>query len=266
MLTQVCNLNCLGCTNYSDLKFSGYIPWEEGKEDLSNWLTKITIPDFGLIGGEPLINPQVREWIKGSRDLLPLSQIRFTTNGLLLEKHFDVVDLLKDIDNSVLKITVHIDDGRVQSVIDKIFKRYYWKPVTEYGIERWASGNFRLQINRPTKFTKSYQGNYNNLEPHDSDPDKAFSVCCQQQCPLLYKQVIYKCSTSGLLPDLLEKLNKKDSESWLPYTNQTDSSITLDSSLDQINRFVENFGRSHRICKMCPETASIEHVSTVSFK
>ena len=51
MLTQVCNLSCVGCTNYSDLKFSGYVPWDEGKEDLTNWLKKLTIPDFGLMGG-----------------------------------------------------------------------------------------------------------------------------------------------------------------------------------------------------------------------
>jgi organic radical activating enzyme len=266
MLTQVCNLSCVGCTNYSDLKFSGYVPWEEGKEDLTNWLEKLTIPDFGLIGGEPLINPEVRDWIRGSRELMPASQIRFTTNGLLLEKHFDVVDLLKEIDNSVLKITVHVDDRRVQSVIDKIFKRYEWKPVTEYGIERWASGNFKLQINHPIKFTKSYKGTYNNLEPHNSNASKAFSVCCQQRCPLLYKKVIYKCSTSGLLPPLLEKLNKKDSVDWLPYTNVSDSSIALDSSSDQIDAFIENFGQSHRICRMCPETAAIEHLSTVTFK
>lgn len=266
MLTQVCNLSCLGCTNYSDLKFSGYVPWEQGKEDLSNWLEKLTIPDFGLIGGEPLINPEVREWIKGSRDLLPTSQIRFTTNGLLLEKHFDVVDLLKDIDNSVLKITVHVDDKRIDSVIDKIFKRYDWKPVTEYGIKRWASGNFKLQINHPSRFIKSYRGNYPDIEPHNSNPADAFNACCQQQCPLLYNKVIYKCSTSGLLPDLLEKLNKSHSTSWFPYTDLSDSSITLASTTEQINLFVENFGKPHRICRMCPETASIDHLATVTFK
>lgn len=265
MLTQVCNLSCLGCTNYSDLKFSSYVPWDQGKQDLSAWLEKIDIPDFGLIGGEPLINPEVREWIRGVRDLMPSSQIRFTTNGLLLDKHFDVVDLLKDIDNSVLKITVHIDDSRIDSAIERIFDRYAFEPVIEYGIKRWKSGNFRFQINRPERFTKSYQGDFPNITPHDSNPADAFSVCCQQQCPLLYNSAIYKCSTSGLLPDLLTKLDNTDS-SWRPYVDLSDSSISLDSTPEEINQFINNFGLPHRICRMCPETADVNHMATVTFK
>jgi len=266
MLTQVCNLSCLGCTNYSDLKFSGYVPWEQGADDLAKWLEKLTIPDFGLIGGEPLINPEVREWIRGCRDLMPNSQLRFTTNGLLLDKHFDVVDLLNDIGNSVLKITVHVEDNKITNVIDKIFKRYSWTPVTEYGINRWASGSFKLQINRPVRFTKSYQGSFPDIIPHNSDPSRAFSVCCQTQCPLLYNGVIYKCSTSGLLPNLLDKLGNNCNTAWEPYTNLSDSSINFDSTIEQINNFVDNFGSPHRICRMCPEVASVDHLATVTFK
>ena len=266
MLTQVCNLSCTGCTNYSDLKFSGFVPWDQGKDQLTKWLEKINLPDFGLMGGEPLINPQVREWISGTRELLPDSQIRFTTNGLLLEKHFDVVDLMKDIGNSVFKISVHVNDQKINSVIDKIFKRYDWEPVTEYGIDRWKSGNFRLQINRPTHFTKSYKGTYSNMEPHDSDPSTAFNACCQQQCPLLYNGTIYKCSTSGLLSDLLNKVGQQNKESWKSFLNQNNTMITPQSSIDSIIDFINNFGNPHSICRMCPKDAAIDHISTVTFK
>ena len=61
MLTQACNLSCTGCTNYSDLRYSGYVKWADGKRDLEQWLDRIDIPDFGLMGGEPLMNPEVNE-------------------------------------------------------------------------------------------------------------------------------------------------------------------------------------------------------------
>ena len=83
MITQTCQLSCLGCTNYSDLRHSGYIKWKDGKRDLEQWLERIDIPDFGIMGGEPLINPEVIQWLIGVRELMPDSQIRFTTNGLL---------------------------------------------------------------------------------------------------------------------------------------------------------------------------------------
>ena len=34
MITQVCNLSCEGCTNYSDLEHKGYVKWKDGKRDL----------------------------------------------------------------------------------------------------------------------------------------------------------------------------------------------------------------------------------------
>jgi molybdenum cofactor biosynthesis enzyme MoaA len=92
MITQVCNLSCTGCTNYSDLQHEGYVPWSQGRTWLEAWLERIDIPDFGIMGGEPLINPEVNMWIQGVRDLLPTSQIRFTTNGILLHKNLDIVD------------------------------------------------------------------------------------------------------------------------------------------------------------------------------
>ena len=49
MANQSCNLACHGCTNYSDLRHSGYVTWAQGKEQISNWITRIDIPDFGII-------------------------------------------------------------------------------------------------------------------------------------------------------------------------------------------------------------------------
>ena len=101
MITQACNISCEGCTNYSDLVHNGYQTWEQGRAELEPWLERLDIPDFGIIGGEPLMNPGVRRWITGVRDLLPRSQLRFTTNALLLERNFDIVDLLAGVGNCV---------------------------------------------------------------------------------------------------------------------------------------------------------------------
>ena len=40
MTNQSCNLACYGCTNYSDLRHSGYVTWAQGKEQISNWTGK----------------------------------------------------------------------------------------------------------------------------------------------------------------------------------------------------------------------------------
>lgn len=268
MITQVCNLSCTGCTNYSDLHHTGYVRWEQGKQWLQNWLTRIDIDNFGIMGGEPLINPECRDWLIGTRRLLPQSQIRFTTNGLLLHKNWDIVDLLHELGNVSFKITVHVVDKELQTIIEKIFKRYDWKPVTEYGIDRWITDNaFRLHVKSPSHFIKTYRGRYANMLPWNSDPVQAFDNCCQQTCPLLYQGHIYKCSTAGLLNDTVTRIAPDNLQYWSQYI---DSGISSDCDQDTLYKFLDNFGKPHQRCAQCPtskdQDAQLDHYQTVTLK
>ncbi len=267
MIVQACNLSCEGCTNYSDLIHSGYVTWEEGKENLEQWLERIDIPDFGIMGGEPLINPQVRDWLIGVRELMPNSQIRLTTNGLLLERHWDIIQLMHDLGNTLFKITVHTPD-QLNTVVQKVYDSYDWHPVTEFGIDRHATtNNFRFQVNRPSSFLKTFKGEYRNMAPCNSNPVEAFSSCIQQTCPLLYNGRIYKCSTSGLLEDTLKRFNYPNYSEWKDYIPK---GIAPDSKQEDIIAFIKNFGRPDGICAQCPTSKNTElllsHLDTVTFK
>lgn len=268
MLIRTCNLSCQGCTTFSDLTYNGYTTWEQGRSWLEPWTKRMDIQAVGLMGGEPLINPQVKSWLRGIRELLPNAQIRFVTNGLLLERHWDVVELLNELGNTVLKISHHIDDPRIESAIDRIFSTYMWQPVTEYGIDRWRTDrDNRFQIARPEKFMRTFLNDYANMAPHNSDPVQAFEACVQKRCPLLYHGKLYKCGTVGLTPELLERYNWPNLDLWQPYVNHGLSSDCLDS---EINAFVNNFGKPAAICRQCPtklDTVSwVDHRSTVVLK
>lgn len=252
MITQVCNLSCEGCTNYSDLHHTGYVKWLDGKQSLEQWLEVIDIPDFGIMGGEPLINPQVYDWIYGIRELMPNTQIRFTTNGLLLRKakFKDIMNVMHDVGNIVFKITVHINNDVLMEFIDNTLSQYKWTEVVEFGIKRMKShNNVRLQVNYPTTFTKTFKNNYNNMAPFVSNPELAFEQCVQQTCPLLYNNRIYKCSTSALLKDTLTRFNNPNLELWKEYMS---NGIAINDSYKTINNFIKNFGKSHAICAQCP--------------
>lgn len=268
MITQVCNLSCLGCSNYSDLTHSGYVNWETGKSDIEAWLRKVNIGEFGIIGGEPLINPEWKKWLSGIRTLMPDARIRFTTNGLLLHKHPDMINFIEDLGNITFKITVHLQNQQLDEQIELIKSKKPWGVVEEFGIKRWAGPNgLRLQINRPQQFIKTYQNTYDNMMPWNSDSVRAFDMCCQQTCPLLYKKRIYKCSTAGLLYSTLEKFNFPNFKMWEPYIN---SGIGLNDSDDDLARFVENFGKPNKICSQCPSTHNhsgrVNHLLTVNKK
>jgi organic radical activating enzyme len=252
MATQACNLSCLGCTNYSDLPHKSYESWTDMQTTLKQWLDVIEIPDFGIMGGEPLLNPEIREWITGVRELMPGSQIRFTTNGLLLHKNLDLLDLVFETGNMVFKITQHHKTAQLEKTIEYIFQKYHWTPVHEYGIDRWISDNgVRFQLNTPERFIKTYRNSYDNMLPYESDPVKSFDICVQKTCPLLYQGRIYKCSTQALLKDTLIKVGSPNTEHWAPYLID---GISSDSPLSEIQRFIDNFGKPHGMCRMCPES------------
>ena len=150
---HACNLSCTGCATFSELKHHGYHKWDDTKKEILPWLKRLDPECVGLMGGEPLMHPQIKEYIKGLRDLLPNSQIRVPTNGLLLKKHYDVVKLLHNIGNSVLKISYHLNDKTINQSIKEILNDFDFEPVTEYGINRWTTkNNFKFLINSPTMF------------------------------------------------------------------------------------------------------------------
>lgn len=268
MITQVCNLSCSGCTNFSDLKHSGYISWAQGRNWLEPWLSRIDILDFGIMGGEPLINPEWKDWVRGVRALLPTAQIRFTTNGLLLGKYPELIDFFEDIGNVVFKISVHIASLELEQHITQIQQSKSWELVSEYGINRWrTNNNLRFQVNRPEWFYKTFDGDYRNMKPHNSVASEAFAVCVQQTCPLLHQGSIYKCSTSALTPEIVDLFNNTEKSSWELYR---DYGIKSDCSDEQLLQFLNNFGKPHSICGQCPSkshiSSKLHHLSNVTIK
>lgn len=269
MITYACNLSCAGCTNYSDYNMKGSVKWSQGKQWLEQWLERVDIPDFGIMGGEPTLNPECESWIYGVRQLMPNSQIRFTTNAVTFLNNTDVLDWCIDVGNTVLKFSIHQDLPYAQDSIDYVFRKYNWKPITEYGINRWLGPNgTRFQINAPQKFYKTYKGRFGNIRPHHNNPREAFDMCVQQTCPLLYQGRIYKCSSIALINRVLSDWKQPVTDDWKVYANHTGIGVT--STDQEIKTFIKNFGKPHKICQMCPsekDTSSIiDHKSNVISK
>ena len=268
MTTNVCNLSCQGCTTFSDLDHRGYKTWTQAREELAPWTRRADIQAFGFMGGEPLINPDIQNWLLGVRDLLPNAQIRFITNGVLLEKHWYIVDLLSSLGNTVLKISYHVHDNRIDSAIDRIFDSYQWQAIKEHDIDRWVnSAGMRFQISKPTSFLKTFQGDYTNMMPHDNVPKDAFDICVQKRCPLLHQGKLYKCGTAGLTQGILQRHGNPNLDLWQPYL---DHGLSVDCDDSELENFVKNFGKPHAICRQCPSAADvtslIDHTKTVKFK
>lgn len=88
-LVDFCNLNCAGCSHYSPLvNKQTYQTVEEIVNDLSMLKSKVgdNLKNLRLLGGEPLLHPQISDCLKTIKELFPNTNISLVTNGLLLKK------------------------------------------------------------------------------------------------------------------------------------------------------------------------------------
>jgi hypothetical protein len=85
-LTDHCNLNCKGCEHFSPLSEKEFLAIDIYERDCIQ-LSKLTggiVDDIALIGGEPLLHPQIIDFINITRNYFPMGMILIITNGLLL--------------------------------------------------------------------------------------------------------------------------------------------------------------------------------------
>lgn len=88
-LVDSCNLNCAGCSHYSSLLVEKVcVSIETIVNDLGLLKTKVgdNLKWLRLLGGEPLLHPQICDCLNAIRELFPNTNISLVTNGLLLEK------------------------------------------------------------------------------------------------------------------------------------------------------------------------------------
>ncbi|MDR0538612.1 MAG: radical SAM protein [Tannerellaceae bacterium] len=90
-LTDHCNLDCRGCDNFSPLSpevFADIKTFENDCARISE-LTHGNVQEIQLLGGEPLLHPDVISFINISRKYFPSVSINIITNGILLTKQKD---------------------------------------------------------------------------------------------------------------------------------------------------------------------------------
>ncbi len=103
-ITDSCNLKCKNCSHFCYLVDELIlINIDDFKKDVEELSKKININTIRLMGGEPLLHPQVNEFMYYTRLFFPNSIIKLVTNGLLLAaKKSDFWDCVK-------KYNIYID-------------------------------------------------------------------------------------------------------------------------------------------------------------
>lgn len=261
MITTTCDLACPGCDRFIDQEHNWTEPYDAVTRNMTEWSKRLTPNNVTLIGGEPLIHPNISNIIAHTRKTWPEATIEIMTNGFMFTKREDFLEIMQANTPGLIGIAIHNREKTIRNIlmnnIDKyIFKKALWKQIDH---NTWEHNGLRVQIYDMTR-TGWYQ--YRRvvggvLKPwRDNDPESSYKHCGVATFPIIYKNRLYKCPPISMLNTHATKYNLLEDEDWKPYLEY--QGLDIDCREDELNAFVDNITQHHKICGMCPANPIIQ--------
>ncbi len=180
-ITAHCNLNCYSCDHFSQLADSEVYDLEQYQKDMAqlSTLTQGMIQKIQIIGGEPLLNKQCKEYCAIARTYFPQSRICIITNAILLLKQEEA-------------FWESCRDNRIEITPTKYPIRIDWEAIKQKCEQYNVVFDFFNQA--PEKY--SYK---TCLNPEGNlDPTQSFISCHRaNHCTQLKDSRIYPCSITA---------------------------------------------------------------------
>lgn len=264
-ITNVCNLTCNGCNRYNNYKFSGWQSWDEAEPILTRWAEKIDIRHPVILGGEPLLNPDIIKWIKGVNALWPdHSGVQVQSNGTRIDcvnGLYDAVD-----HNNWIGISIHNPDDR-EEIFNRI--RNFLGPTT---IETQnpndpIGSDYQFQ-NKQGKYVHAWMSNKfvqsniielpdNKYTLYQSDPAVAHENCTFRRFKNYHmiRGKIYKCGPAALMPEFDDQyhfeISDEDRATLHGYVPLTIDAVEQNEQVGW--DFIARIDNQIDQCKFCPE-------------
>lgn len=259
-ITNVCNLTCDHCNRFNNYNFRGYQRWSDHAQTYRRWSEYLDIDQIVVLGGEPLLNPTIKDWVQGLHALWP-GWKQILTNGHHLLKVKDLYSVCKD-NKFWIGISLHNinDTQRLFSDIDQFLepplKLMHGKENNTYGsdyafedknffrVAMWTQDDFMtsaVKVNEAGRYTL-----------HNSDPERAHLACPMAQFGSYHfiNGMLYKCGPVALFPEFDQQfgldLSPEDRELMLSYRP-----LTVDEFETRGEQFFAELSNPIPQCKFC---------------
>ena len=163
---------------------------ESFSKDVARLSKVLYAHNFHLLGGEPLLNPDINSFIRIAKDSGIAGRITVITNGLLLNKMDD--DFWRNVDYVRVYIYPAVSD-EVKKSIGLIEAR---ARAANTELRLWETSAFRTTIT-----TKP--------QPRDWITGMTFKTCKNvhlYHCNMLHEGKLYKCAVPPFLPEYLSRM------------------------------------------------------------
>lgn len=233
-----CNLRCKGCDHFACIAEERYVSLHDIQRDVLRMseLTQGAVTRIGVMGGEPLLHPDLLEILAATRAAFPNTLIQLVTNGLLLLKQSEAFWKCcyeNDITIVNTKYPIHLDHERMQQV------------AAEHKVKFEFYGNTEEVQKTSYKMPMDIDGR--------QDPRMSFLACYHaNSLPLLMEGKFYACTVA---PNIIH-FNKKFGTS-MALENKDYIDIYKVTSAEEIFAFLAT---PKPFCRYCiPDKRSFGH-------
>lgn len=236
-----CNLKCLFCSHFNPFR-RGVVPADELIASFETWSKKVVPQKLGILGGEPLLHPELERIIAAAHRCWPESRIVLTSNGLLFPNKPDsLLQALKDAGVQVL-LSRHVptEEGerKFQEIVSRLQNAGVWVTIIP------SSGRWKRYYNIDDN---------GQPQPFDSSPEKAWTMCGPNTCFNLTNNKLYRCSILANAALVYEE--GVLGENWA--VTQTYEPLTADASANEIVEHLFLMRGPLKACSICPETTVV---------
>lgn len=183
-----CNLNCRGCTHFCNIAPKKFTDINVLSKDLLEISTKLEFGEIKLLGGEPLLHPDIHLFFYEVRKIFPTTKIILTSNLILLDKMDDRFWEGMKANDIRFQLTKYPPlNDKFQHYIDLINKKGIIIDNIHVADEFWLMRNPK----------------------GDSNPQEIYSTCCEAYCRQLRNGRLYICPDACYM-DYYNKYFKKN--------------------------------------------------------
>lgn len=184
-IVEHCNLNCIGCASFGCIAEKHFLNIEEFAREIGR-LSELSggkIEILNILGGEPLLHPQIMDFLHVARKCFPLgisntlNEVNIVTNGILLtqmSEEFWKTCHDENIQISITRYPIHIDMNAIHALADKY----------NVALGYWSGDTLKTMWKRPFDLDGK------------QDAAKSFRMCTvANRCAALQDGKIYACPT-----------------------------------------------------------------------
>jgi len=224
-----CNLRCSGCSHMSPFIGKKFPSVESFSLDINKLKEGLHATDIRLVGGEPLLHPEINSFIKIAKESGIADNVMVTTNGLLLHKMSD--EFWENVD--FVSVTLYKGAEPKEKFV-QLFKDSARESNTKLRL-------FSNPIFRTTIVTKPH--------PRDWITNIIFRTCKNAHlyhCHMIHEGRLYKCAVPPFLPEYLSKVALNG------YNSEVDAfNIHSDHDLfEELKKFLISF-KTMEACRYC---------------